>query len=84
MSFGSEVSEEQMRILQERYRIAPKYIGTPETYEEAVRMMDWRDAEQGQTCLHRSCSQCRGGGVKGDGSACIHGISCPCPLCSFR
>ena len=33
-------------------------------------------------CLHDSCSDCLGTGVKKDGSYCIHGISCPCPKCS--
>lgn len=33
-------------------------------------------------CLHDSCSQCIGTGVKQDGSICIHMISCPCPKCS--
>lgn len=35
-----------------------------------------------QKCLHLSCSQCKGTGIKSDGSSCIHMISCPCPKCS--
>jgi hypothetical protein len=33
-------------------------------------------------CLHDSCPECLGTGVKRDGSMCIHNISCPCPKCS--
>lgn len=33
-------------------------------------------------CLHDSCPDCLGTGIKRDGSMCIHGISCPCPKCS--
>lgn len=35
-------------------------------------------------CLHDQCPECVGTGLKRDGSACIHGISCPCPRCSPR
>ena len=33
-------------------------------------------------CLHDSCPDCLGTGIKRDGSICIHGISCPCPKCT--
>ena len=33
-------------------------------------------------CLHDSCPDCLGTGIKRDGSICIHAISCPCPKCS--
>lgn len=33
-------------------------------------------------CMHDSCPNCLGTGIKHDGSACIHCISCPCPKCS--
>lgn len=34
-------------------------------------------------CLHANCPDCEGKGVKKQGGgACIHMISCPCPLCS--
>ena len=33
-------------------------------------------------CLHDSCPDCLGTGIKRDGSMCIHGISCPCPKCT--
>lgn len=35
-------------------------------------------------CLHDGCPECVGTGVKGDGSACIHHLSCPCPKCAPR
>lgn len=33
-------------------------------------------------CLHDSCTQCHGTGIKKDGTSCVHMISCPCPKCS--
>jgi hypothetical protein len=33
-------------------------------------------------CLHNSCQNCKGTGVKQDGTVCVHMISCPCPKCS--
>lgn len=33
-------------------------------------------------CLHDSCPECLGTGLKRDGSICVHNISCPCPKCS--
>jgi hypothetical protein len=40
-------------------------------------------AEKGeQECLHRTCSACHGTGVKRNGTACVHMISCPCRNCS--
>lgn len=33
-------------------------------------------------CLHDSCPECLGTGIKKDGSPCIHNISCPCPKCN--
>ena len=41
-----------------------------------IRERNWRP------CMHDQCTQCHGTGVKWDGSACIHSISCPCPKCS--
>lgn len=35
-----------------------------------------------KNCLHKSCSQCHGNGVKQDGSICVHYISCNCPSCT--
>lgn len=38
-----------------------------------------------QRCLHDSCSECGGTGIKRNGGgACIHGISCPCQKCTPR
>lgn len=41
-----------------------------------------RHNQNWRPCLHNSCSNCLGTGVKHDGSMCIHGISCPCLKCS--
>lgn len=30
-------------------------------------------------CKHDACSQCHGSGVRSDGTACVHMISCSCP-----
>lgn len=35
-------------------------------------------------CFNAECSQCKGTGIKLDGSACIHYIACPCPRCSVK
>ena len=35
-----------------------------------------------QPCMHDACPECVGTGLKRDGSACSHCISCPCPKCS--
>jgi len=35
-------------------------------------------------CLHDSCNECCGTGIKLNGSSCIHFISCPCPKCSVH
>ena len=34
------------------------------------------------TCLHNSCSECNGTGIKKNGGICIHNIACSCPKCS--
>ena len=34
-------------------------------------------------CLHDLCPKCHGTGDTGFG-ACIHMISCPCPMCTVR
>jgi hypothetical protein len=34
-----------------------------------------------KVCLHKECPNCHGTGVGRSGSACIHGISCPCEEC---
>lgn len=35
-----------------------------------------------QPCLHDSCPECVGTGIKRDGTACVHSLSCPCPKCN--
>ena len=36
---------------------------------------------RGKPCLHDSCTECYGTGVKLDGSKCVHWVSCNCPKC---
>lgn len=33
-------------------------------------------------CMHDNCPECCGTGIRRDGRACVHMISCPCPQCS--
>jgi len=56
------------------------------TYEKDLQrrrdaLLKQQDANW-QPCLHDACQECAGTGRKANGSACIHGISCPCPKCS--
>ena len=61
-----------------------------EQYEEDLkrRQKEHLDSIQRQQntnwrpCLHDSCPECLGTGMKRDGSMCVHNISCPCPKCS--
>lgn len=65
MSFGSDLTEEQLNILRQRYTLVEKHTKV-------------------SNCLHKSCSECNGTGIRKDGRGmCIHGIACPCPDCSF-
>lgn len=32
-------------------------------------------------CLHKSCPECSGTGLKKDGTKCIHNLSCRCNEC---
>lgn len=50
--------------------------------EEHLRNVYNTDDRNWRPCMHDSCPDCLGTGVKHDGSACIHYISCPCPKCS--
>lgn len=47
-----------------------------------IRSVDSKYGEE--MCLHDSCPDCGGTGIKKWGGACIHFISCPCPKCSPR
>lgn len=44
------------------------------------RVVKWPDIK----CLHLTCSQCKGTGIKKDGTPCIHYISCPCKNCNIK
>lgn len=50
--------------------------------EEHLRNVYNTEDRNWRPCMHDSCPECLGTGVKHDGSACIHYISCPCPKCS--
>lgn len=33
-------------------------------------------------CLHRTCPNCKGAGIRENGFACLHMLYCPCKNCS--
>lgn len=51
-----------------------------------LEKMHRKVGETEQKCLHKSCPDCQGTGVKKNGifqgQPCIHMISCPCKRCS--
>jgi len=51
---------------------------------EFVRKLKTGQLDNNQPCLHDSCPECFGTGIKGDGTTCIHHLSCPCPKCTPR
>ncbi len=59
-------------------RLAPR---VQEQVDEAYRQRHGRQEEEERPCLRQSCASCKGSGRKGDGRACVHLISCPCPRC---
>lgn len=56
--------------------------------EEATKISKWvvyqpiSITPTPSNCLHDSCPECHGTGIKSNGGACVHFISCPCPKCS--
>jgi hypothetical protein len=61
-----------------------------EWYEEDLRRRQKEHLDRVQKqqdynwrpCMHDSCPECLGTGIKHDGSMCVHYISCPCPKCT--
>ena len=72
MSFGNNMTFEQLEVLRERYRTGDHSVIWGKTQDE-------KDSR----CLHKACSQCHGTGIRPNGGMCFHAISCPCPKCSF-
>jgi len=50
--------------------------------EEHLKNIQKQQDINWRPCMHDSCPSCVGTGLKSNGSACIHYISCPCPKCS--
>lgn len=50
--------------------------------EEHLKSISNKQNDYWQPCLHDSCTECVGTGIKRDGSLCVHALSCPCPKCS--
>lgn len=55
-------------------------------YEENLRLRQLEHLKNIKSswrpCLHETCTQCHGTGIKLDGEICVHSISCPCPRCT--
>jgi hypothetical protein len=49
---------------------------------QAEHLKNVRGGRNWQPCLHDGCSECFGTGVRRDGTACVHNLSCSCPKCS--
>lgn len=52
--------------------------------KEHLELVHECEMKEWQPCLHDHCTSCHGTGVRLDGSACVHMLSCPCPKCSPR
>lgn len=50
--------------------------------KEHLDSIQQQDDANWRPCLHDSCPECLGTGLKRDGSMCVHNISCPCPKCT--
>ena len=50
--------------------------------EEHLKSIHNQQESYWRPCLHDSCPECVGTGIKRDGSTCVHMISCPCPKCT--
>lgn len=56
--------------------------GLKERKKRHLESIRGRNERPWQPCLHDGCSECVGTGIKRDGSACVHSLSCSCPRCS--
>ena len=50
--------------------------------QEHLRQVQYGRESYWSPCLHDSCQDCVGTGIKRDGSFCIHFIACSCPKCT--
>ena len=50
--------------------------------EEHLKQIFKNKSREWKPCLHDSCPDCIGTGIRADGSLCAHMISCPCPKCT--
>ena len=66
LSLNRELYEEDLKRRQK------EHLGNIQRQNDA----NWRP------CLHESCPECLGTGIREDGCACVHLISCPCPRCA--
>ena len=64
--FEREIYEQELKERQQQHLDSIKF----------TRNMKWIP------CLHDSCNQCVGTGIKQNGSPCVHFLSCPCPKCT--
>ena len=71
-------------------RVMPRYFIDRKQYEDDLQRRQKEHLDNvynlqnknWRPCLHDSCPDCLGTGIKRDGGICIHGISCPCPKCT--
>lgn len=45
-------------------------------------IFDEPDGTKRVRCAHLNCPECHGSGMKGNGTSCVHMISCRCKQCS--
>lgn len=46
------------------------------------KILEIIENKKNSDCYHDRCSECNGTSVKGNGTYCVHYISCPCKKCS--
>lgn len=54
------------------------------TSDEPPSYNTWDIVYDEDTCMHDSCPECRGTGIKRFGGFCVHNLSCNCKKCSPR
>lgn len=67
-----------MNKITDKTEVLPDYLDPNKCFHHVI-------ATEETKCSHKACQECNGTGIKkSDGSACIHMLSCPCPLCTCR
>lgn len=53
-----------------------------EQQERHLKNITNRQNTNWRPCIHDTCKECYGTGIKYNGMRCVHMISCPCPKCT--